>query len=87
VRAPAQQVGLVDGAAAVLEVAALAAAVTLLRAPGWLWRPSAAQHLGRLALVGVVAVTVVGLGTGISASGPATPDPDGAHPHVATTLG
>ena len=82
-----QQVGLVDGAAAVLEVAALVAAVILLRAPDWLWRPSAAQHLGRLALVGVVAVTVVGLGTGISASGPATPDPDGVHPHVATTLG
>jgi hypothetical protein len=80
-----QPAGLVDGAAALLEVVTIVAAVLLLRAPGWLRPPSAAQHLGRLALVAVVAVTVVGLGTGISGSGPTPPAPDPGHPHDAAT--
>jgi hypothetical protein len=80
-----RSVGLVDGAAALLEVAAIVAAVLLLRAPGWLRPPSAAQHPGRLALVAVVAVTVVGLGGGISLSGPTAPDLDTGHPHGAAT--
>lgn len=82
-----QPVGLVDGAAALLEVAAIVAALLLLRAPGWLRPPSAAPHLGRLALVAVVAVTVVGLGGGISVSGPTAPGPDTGHAHGAPTAG
>jgi hypothetical protein len=81
----AQPIGLVDGTAALLEVAALVAAVLLLRAPGWLRPPSAAQHLGRLALVAVIAVTVVGLGTGIGGSGPTAPAPETGHPHGTAT--
>jgi hypothetical protein len=82
----AQPIGLVDGAAALLQVAVLMAAVLLLQAPGWLRPPSAAQHPGRLGLVAVVAVTVVGLGGGISLSGPTAPDPGTGHPHVAAAL-
>jgi hypothetical protein len=78
----AQPVGLVDGAAALLQVTTLVAAVLLLRAPRWLHLPSAAQHPGRLALVAVVAVTVVGLGGGVSLSGPTAPDPGVGHPHA-----
>jgi len=81
----AQPIGLVDGAAALLQVAALVAAALLLRAPGWLRTPSAAQHPGRLAFVAVVAVTVVGLGGGIRLSGPTAPDPGTGHPHRTVT--
>jgi hypothetical protein len=55
-------IGLADGAVGVLEVATLAAAVLLLSAPAWLRRAPASPHAGKLGLVGIVAVTAIGIG-------------------------
>ena len=55
-------IGLADGAVGVLEVATLAAAVLLLSAPAWLRRAPTSPHAGKLGLVGIVAVTAIGVG-------------------------
>ena len=55
-------IGLADGAVGVLEVATLAAAVLLLSAPAWLRRAPTSPHAGKLGLVGIVAVTAIGIG-------------------------
>lgn len=54
--------GLAEGAADLLGLGALAAALVLLTGPRWLRRPPASEYTRRLALVAVVAVTAVGLG-------------------------
>jgi hypothetical protein len=55
-------IGLADSAIAVLDLATLAAAVLMLSAPAWLRRAPASPHAGKLALVGIVAVTAIGVG-------------------------
>jgi hypothetical protein len=55
-------VGLADGAIGVLEIATLIAAVVLLSRPAWLRRAPASPHAGKLGVVGIVAVTVIGVG-------------------------
>jgi hypothetical protein len=55
-------VGLAEGAVAVLETATLMAAVLLLSKPAWLRRAPASPHAGKLGLVGIVAVTAIGIG-------------------------
>jgi hypothetical protein len=55
-------IGLADGAVGVLEVATLVAAVLLLSAPAWLRRAPTSPHAGKLGLVGIVAVTAIGVG-------------------------
>lgn len=74
-----EPIGLADSAAFVLEAAALAAAVMLLRGRD---RPRpagiASRHLSGLALVAVVAVTTLGVGGGLALfAGPGLPH---AHP-------
>jgi hypothetical protein len=61
-------VGWPDSVAAALEVGSLLAAVVLLRAAGWLGRrPPASAHVRSLVVVGLVAVTAIGVaGTGLS---------------------
>jgi hypothetical protein len=68
-----EPIGLPDTAAALLTAAALVAALTLARAGEWLRRTSPAQHLSQLALVAVLAVTVVGIGPGLDGFGGAEP--------------
>jgi hypothetical protein len=58
----AEAIGPADVAASLLEAATLAAAIVCLRARVRPRRPRTSSHLGRLALVAVVAVTVIGLG-------------------------
>ena len=53
--------GLADGMAGLLEVGTLAAAMVLLRAPRWMRRSPPSAHQMSLALVGVLALTVLGL--------------------------
>jgi len=62
-----EQVGLAAGAAFVLEVSTLLLAVLLLRGREWLRRrsPTSAHVIG-LAVVAVIAVTVIGLGSGLA---------------------
>ncbi|HEU5456447.1 MAG TPA: hypothetical protein VFU85_12255 [Nocardioides sp.] len=55
-------IGLADGAVAVLEMVTLVAAVLLLSRPAWLRRAPASPHAGKLGLVGIVAVTAIGIG-------------------------
>jgi hypothetical protein len=55
-------IGLADSAIAVLELATLLAAALMLSAPAWLRRAPASPHAGKLALVGIVAVTAIGIG-------------------------
>jgi hypothetical protein len=62
-----EQVGLADLAACALEVATLLIAVVLLRASGWLRRPSGSAHVRGLAVVAVVAISAIGLsGSGLA---------------------
>lgn len=77
-----QQIGLTDTAAAMLEAATctLALAALRLRRP---LRPSTAQPPARLALAGVVALSVVGAATGLGLLGGAPP-PQQHHGHHAT---
>lgn len=56
------RIGLAAGAIGVLELATLLAAGVLLAASSWLRRPPSSPHAGKLSLVGVVAVTAIGLG-------------------------
>ena len=55
-------IGLADGAVGVLEVATLAAALLLLSAPAWMRQAPVSPHAGKLGLVGIVAVTAIGVG-------------------------
>jgi hypothetical protein len=55
-------IGLADGAVGVLEVATLVAALLLLSGPAWLRRAPSSHHVGKLGLVGIVAVTAIGVG-------------------------
>ena len=55
-------IGLADGAVGVLEVATLAAALLMLIAPAWMRLAPASPHAGKLGLVGIVAVTAIGIG-------------------------
>ncbi len=55
-------IGLADGAVGVLEVATLGAALLLLSGPAWLRRAPSSPHAGKLGLVGIVAVTAIGVG-------------------------
>jgi hypothetical protein len=60
-----EAIGLPDCVACALELATLLAAIALLRAQGWLRRPSASAHLRAITLIAVIAVTAIGLaGTG-----------------------
>jgi hypothetical protein len=77
-----EEIGLADGAACLLEVATLAAATLALRPRAWLRRPTTSQHPGRLALVGVAAVAVVGLAGGL-----AVVDGAGGHQSEVTARG
>ena len=80
----AQQISLTGTTAAVLQAATLVVAVATLRRPR---PPRAVQapHSARLALTGVVAVTVIGAGVGLGAMGGATPLPhQQSHHHHAT---
>lgn len=57
-----EPIGLPDGAAVLLEVAALALALVLLRrAPALAGRPRSSEHLGHLTFMAVAAVTVIAL--------------------------
>lgn len=56
------RIGLAAGAIGVLELATLLAAGALLAAPSWLRRPPSSPHAGKLGLVGIVAITTIGLG-------------------------
>jgi len=80
----AQQLSLTGTTAAVLQAATLVVAVVALRRP----RPSRAvqaQRSARLALAGVVAVTVIAAGVGLGVMGSATPLPhQQSHHHHAT---
>jgi hypothetical protein len=59
--------GLTDGSIGVLGMATVATVVLLLSAPAWLRRAPASHHAGKLALVGIVAVTAIGVGgTGLA---------------------
>jgi len=63
----AEGVGLADVASGVLELAALVAAVALIRGRGAAATPAGPAHVSRMAVVALVAVTAVGLaGTGIA---------------------
>jgi hypothetical protein len=63
----AHPVGLADAMACVLQIGTLAAAVLLLTARRWLERPPPSAHQVSLALVAVLALTVLGLaGTGLA---------------------
>ena len=75
-----QQVGLTDTAAAMLEAAALTLALAALRLRRPL-RPRTAQPPARLALAGVVAISVVGAATGLGLLGgaPAPQQRQGHH--------
>jgi hypothetical protein len=64
-------IGLADGAACLLEAATLAAATLALRPRPWLRSAATSQHSGRLALVAVAAVAVLGLGGGLAVFGDA----------------
>ncbi len=57
-------IGLADGAVGVLEVATVGAALLLLSGPAWLRRAPSSPHAGKLALVGIVAVTAIGVAGG-----------------------
>jgi nitrate reductase NapE component len=79
----AQRLSLTGTTAALLEVATLAIAVAALRhrrRP----RRAATKHSVRLAVTGVVAVSVIGAAVGIGAMGSATPLPRQHHHHHAT---
>ena len=57
-----EPVGLPDGAACLLEIGTLLAAIVLLRGSGWLRRRTpASRHAGGLSLIAVVAITAIGL--------------------------
>ena len=59
--------GLTDGSIGVLEIATVGSVVLLLSAPAWMRRAPASPHAGKLALVGIVAVTAIGIGgTGLA---------------------
>ena len=61
-----EPIGLADIAATVLETATLLLALALLRANQWAQRPPASAHVRSLALVGVLAITAIGLaGSGL----------------------
>jgi hypothetical protein len=55
-------ISLEDGAVGVLELATLAATAILLSGPAWLRRAPTSPHAGKLGLVGIVAVTAIGVG-------------------------
>jgi hypothetical protein len=57
-----EPVGLADSMVALLEFATLLLAVAVLRTQGWLRRPPASAHVRALAVAGILAVTVFGLG-------------------------
>ena len=60
-------IGLTDGSVGVLEIATVVAVVLFLSAPAWMRRAPASPHAGKLALVGIVAVTAIGIGgTGLA---------------------
>jgi hypothetical protein len=59
---PPGSIGLAVGAVGVLEIATLLAAVLLISGPAWLRRAPASSHAGKLGLVGIVAVTAIGVG-------------------------
>lgn len=64
-------VGLADVAAGALELVTLVAAVVVLRAHGWIRRAPASTHVNRLAVVAMVAVTALGLGSALTMFGDA----------------
>jgi hypothetical protein len=76
-----EAVGLADTAACLLEAATLAVALVLARRARQLDRPSPGRNAGRLALLLVAAVTVVGVGSGLGIFGDAGPT-DGAGSHA-----
>ena len=78
----AEAVGLADGAVGVLELATLVASLVLLRSGGWLRRVRLPEHVVRLGLVAVVAVTAFGLaGSGVTWLDALNLNRDGATAH------
>lgn len=74
----AEAVGLADLAAGLLELVSLAAAVAQVRARAWTGREPATAHVRGLAVLAAVAVTAIGVGSGLGLY-------DGAPGHGAPT--
>jgi hypothetical protein len=71
-------------AAAVLEILVLAGAAVLLRMPAWTRRGPVSGHAGWVTVLAVVAVTAVGVGSGLGLFGGRGPEHQLA-PHMTTS--